>query len=432
MSWTVVCPNPRCQQNLTISDQVGDRTQCPFCQQVFAVQKATTQPPVFQEPFQGGMSVSPSVTSKKRSEPWPVWILALVFVETLVTVFSLIVIAIKLNNPSADKNNVSEAMLKKATVPANFYFKPHDHNLMDDGARYADWSKVYSVKDRSTGSAVSYQIFQEENPEFDDLERIGRAKVSRLFPQEKFQVQIGKAIPGTQLSGEPAVTLPVDITAVRANEAEGNTDGKLMVGELRVCLRRGIAYWFLTWGPEGSRESQQSWDQSWTFGPGRQDWKPRDSAKVLLKSGDVSVALNPSIWKIDGDDSLKQEVEARPGIVAHAKGLIQAEKKYHADLFLIPLTGTDLPSAALELQKKWQTILAGDTSANLEVKLEPLPDTNSFYRILVNQKTQDAMFLGAVGGTKKTHLIIGQCAFDQFPNWQPEFAKLASPDPAKP
>jgi len=424
MSWTVVCPNPHCQQKLTISEQVTDRTQCPFCQQVFAIQKAPARTNIFHDIPPARTPVSASPTMKRGTEPWPVWILGAIFVQTLITVFSLIIIAIKLSNPSATKSNGTEALLEKAKVPANFYFKPHDVNLMDDGGRHTEWSKVYSVKDRTTGSAVSYQIYNDESPDLDDLERIGRTKVFRLFPQDKFQVQIGKSIPGSQLSGEPSVTLPVDITAVRMNESDGGADGKLMVGELRVCFRRGVGYWFLTWGPEGSRELQKSWDQFWVFGQGRQDWKPRESVKVFIKSGDVSVALNPAIWKVDGENILKQEVEARPGIVGHAVGLIQAERKLHADVFLLPITGMDTVAAALEAQKKWQMTLTGDNSGNLDVKLEPLPDTPSFYKLIVNQKTQDVVFL-ATAGTNKSHLIIAQCVFDQLANWQGEFTKLA-------
>jgi hypothetical protein len=425
MSWTVVCPNPRCQQKLTISDQAGDRTQCPFCQQVFAVQKATTQPSLFENNLNTVSPVSLPSSVKKRPEPWPVWVLAVIFVQSLITVFSLILIAIKLSNPSVSKSTISEAMLEKTKTPANFYFKPHDVNLMDDGGRHTDWSKVYSVKDRSTGAAVSYQIFNEENPELDDLERLGRLKVSRLFPQDKFQVQIGKSVAGSHLSGELATALPVDIAAVRMNETDGEPDGKLMVGELRVCLRRGIAYWFLTWGPEGSRDAQKSWDESWVFGQGRQDWKPREAAKVFIKSGDVSVPLNASIWKVDSEMTLKQEMEARPGIVAHANGSVQAEKKMHAEVFLVPLAGMDVVAAALEAQKKWQAILTGDNSGNLDVKLEPLTETPSFYKLIVNQKTQDVVFIATVGANK-SHIIIGQCVFDQLTTWQGEFSRLAS------
>lgn len=429
MSWTVYCPNSTCQRKLSMANAPSDRIKCPFCNQIFMVQRAlapaVSGPPSPASPFDGGVESSAPLLPRHTREntTWPVWLIGLLIVESLISVFCGILIVAKYMGVQPRPGNNDSDLNLRASGPSNFFYKPHSADFMDDGTKSTEWSKIYAVKDRMKGVAVSFKLFDEDVPDEDVLERMGRMKLSKLFPEGRYQFQAGAARLDANLAGESAISIPVDITPVGGIEGD-SVASKILVGELRICSRRGIVYWFASWGPEGSKEEQSSWDKSFVFGNGRSDWKPKASPSVLLDHDSLKVRLHKSTWKVDNNETVKQLAESRPGMLAHAEGNIVAERKSKAELTIVSLEGKNSLDRATALLLEWQKLLNGSDNEAPMVKLEQFGDEGVFYKVIINQKTESFLLLQDAG-TKSRYLLIGECRFDDLPFWKTEFLKIS-------
>ncbi|MFM7114316.1 MAG: hypothetical protein ACKO26_24535, partial [Planctomycetota bacterium] len=300
-----------------------------------------------------------ALNERRKRAAWPAWLIGLLIIEVLVSAFCGILVAVKMLGAPQRQSNTEGDLVLKASGPSNFFFKPHSAEFMDDGTKPNEsWTKVYALKDRSRGTAISFKVFEEDVPENDVLERMGKAKLSKLFPEARFQIQAGPIKLEAAFAGEPALSIPIDITPVGPADAEGNNP-KLLSGELRICVRRGIAYWFVTWGPEGTRGEQEAWDKGIVFGNARADWVPKSAAVVLLTHGSVKIALAKSVWKVDSEENVKVLIESRPGSIGHAEGTIVNERKSKSELTLVALEGKKAEERARILFAEWQKKLSG-------------------------------------------------------------------------
>lgn len=428
MAWTVVCPNSTCLRKLSLPDAPGDTTRCPYCNQVFMVRRAAV--PSFQEPSvplfnqESLVGTGAGLNDRRKRATWPAWLIGLLIIETLVSAFCGILVAVKMLGAPQRQSNPEGDLLLKASGPSNFFFKPHSAEFMDDGTKPNEsWTKVYALKDRSRGTAISFKIFEEDVPEPDVLERIGRAKLSKLFPEARFQIQAGAIRVEASFAGEPAISIPIDITPIGVAEGEGNNP-KLLSGELRICVRRGIAYWFATWGPEGTRGEQEAWDKGIVFGNARADWVPKSAPVVFLTHDSVKIALAKSVWKVDSEENVKVLVESRPGSMAHAEGTIVNERKSKSELTLVALEGKKAEERARGLFAEWQKKLSGSDEEAGQTKVEPFGEEGIFFKLIINQKVETLLFLHAAGESS-SHLVMGECRFDEIGTWKSEFMKIA-------
>lgn len=430
MSWTVVCPNSNCLRKLSLADAPGEKIRCPFCNQIFMVQRAVA-PVSFEQPSQpspfGAVTeptTGPLSSHSRKTGSWPVWLIGLLILESLISAFCGILIAAKfMGNNSKPANQAGDLNLK-ASGPSNFFYKPHSPDFMDDGTKPNEWwTKTYAVKDRTKGTAVSFKIFDEDVPDENALEQTGRMKLAKLFPEGRYQIQVGAPKAEATLAGEGAVSIPLDITPVGGNEGD-STVSKILVGELRICSRRGIAYWFVTWGPEGSKDEQNTWDKPLVFGNGRADWKPKSTPLVALAHESVKVQLNKSVWKIDSGETVKQLAESRPGMLAHAEGTIVLERKSKSELSLVSLEGKKSVERATGLLLEWQKILNGSDSEAPTLKLEQFGEEGFFYKVIINQKTDTYLYLQETG-TSPQYLLMGECRFEELSVWKTEFMRIS-------
>lgn len=429
MSWSVVCPNPVCQRKLALADGAGERISCPYCHQAFIVQRTPMtggRDKAFRQfIFENEMEPAGQATHMpvRRGASWPVWLIGLLIVETLTTVFFGILIGMKLlENPPKPPAHGGD-LVARASGPSNFIFKPHSPEFLDDGSKPNEWwAKVFSPQGRGRGVAVSFKIFDENVPDDDALERAGRQKLARLFPEGRFQIQVGAMKTDSKLAGEKALSFPIDITPTAAGEGEPVTD-KILAGELRICSRRGIVYWFATWGPEGSREEQAGWDKGIVFGNGRENWMAKATQWVILAHDSVRVRLDKSTWRVGPAEEVKQLGEGRPGILAHADGTVVAERKSKAELFIISREGKGPVERATGVLAEWQKALNGDSDA-AQVLLEAFGEEGILYKLKINQKTESLVLLREVGGNNG-YLLMGECRFDDLAIWKAEFSKIA-------
>lgn len=430
MIWTVICPNGKCQRKLSLPNAPSDKIKCPYCNQIFMVQRSLSAPvndiPAQQSPFgvvDESIPVSNS-TEYRKNPSWPVWIIGLLILQTLVTAFCGILVGVKLISYNSDHSDQGANLNLKASGPSNFFYRPHNPDFLDDGIKANDWwTKTYSIKDRTKGTAVSAKVYDVEVPDDDVLERMGRMKLTKLFPETRYQIQAGAAKADAVLAGEKAVSIPVDITPLASGEGDSQAS-KIMVGELRICSRRGIAYWFATWGPEGSKDEQSNWDKTFLFGNARTDWKPKDSTVSILSYESVKIKLSKSTWKITSGEVVKQLTDSRPGLLAHAEGIIVEDKKSKAELSIISTEGKKPLERATALAVEWQKLLNGSDSEAPAIKIEKFGEEEIFYKILINQKSESFLYLEETA-EKSGYLVMGECRFEDLTIWKGEFMKIS-------
>jgi len=430
MIWTVICPNGTCQRKLSLPNAPSDKIKCPHCNQIFMVQRSSSPPvndiPAQQSPF-GVMAESIPVSNStdfRKNTSWPVWIIGLLILQTLITAFCGILVGVKLISNKSGLPDQGANLNLKASGPSNFFYRPHSPDFMDDAIKANEWwTKTYSIKDRTMGSAVSIKIYDDEVPDNDVLERMGRVKLTKLFPENRYQIQAGTAKLDAVLAGEKAISIPVDITPLASGEGDSQAS-KIMVGELRICSRRGIAYWFATWGPEGSKNEQSNWDKTFIFGNGRTDWKPKDSIASALIYESVKIKLGKSTWKIASGEMVKQLADGRPGVLAHAEGTIVEDKKSKAELSIVSTEGKKSLDRATALTLEWQKLLNGSDSEAPAIKIEKFGDEEIFYKVLINQKTETFLYLQETA-EKSGYLVIGECRFEDLAIWKGEFLKIS-------
>lgn len=191
---------------------------------------------------------------------------------------------------------------RKHRVQANFSFTAPASWPADDKLRRQIGANVaLSRTNPRAHLALFYTDYKTRLPGDDELVEEAVKRLKPYFPRLEYvdPVQSGRGR-DADLGDEAALRLIFKATAA---------DQVPMVGECLMTARRGIGYWWMTWGPEeeGREALQELWDtlrEGFRLHNEREGWRPspRPTTPARLEGTSVEVSYVTEVWRPETDN----------------------------------------------------------------------------------------------------------------------------------
>jgi hypothetical protein len=387
------------------------------------------------------MVMSPSRRRRPRTQWLPIIIgIIVVLVASSLVGYTIYMAPTWLASVTPEDDETSPDALKKTgnfgmTVPRGWR---HDKDLGKMGANLG-----MSRSNPRSHLAIRYWDYKTRTPSDAELLADILKKLRPYFHSFEYQTPFTDKRRGRtgELDGEEAI-----VFRFQGTDKSSET---VMDGEVYMLSRRGYAYWFVTWGPQGDERLKQIWEtarERFKFANDREGWRPRKQESETFRDADLGIQINyiKGLWEAETNPK-DYDTACTLALKGFEPSRDEETGKLRPDRFAGRLATVqvltlenkaDLQAAyqaALEYITKKHKTLYPDTKIELDKKANTntiLNEVGAFrgqisrLRVQLTPDNEKFAMLAVVNQAKGDVVVYCECSYDRRDFWDREFLNL--------